>query len=54
MPKIQWSELPPELRDHFFDRAREREISFEDIYALKLRRETEPEAPGILSSKNCG
>jgi len=37
-----------------FDRAREREISFEDIYALKLWRETEPEAPGILSSKNCG
>jgi len=27
MPKIQWSNLPPELRDHRFERARERKIS---------------------------
>ncbi len=45
MPKIQWSELPPDLREHLFDRARERKITIEDLYALKLWRETEPQAP---------
>lgn len=45
MPKIQWKDLPPALRDHLFDRARAREVSFDDLYALKLWRESEPEAP---------
>ena len=45
MPKIQWTDLPPELRDHLFDRVRTREISAEDLYRLKLWRESEPEAP---------
>lgn len=45
MPKIQWSDLPPDLREHLFDRARERKITIEDLYALKLWRESEPEAP---------
>jgi hypothetical protein len=45
VPKIQWSELPPDLREHLFDRARERKITIEDLYALKLWRESEPQAP---------
>ncbi|MEX2147611.1 MAG: hypothetical protein WED01_11430 [Candidatus Rokuibacteriota bacterium] len=45
MPKIRWTDLPPDLRDHLFDRAAERKISAEDLYALKLWRESEPEAP---------
>ena len=45
MPKIQWTNLPPALRDHLFERLREREITAEDLYQLKLWRETEPEAP---------
>jgi hypothetical protein len=45
MPTIQWSDLPTPLRDHLFDRLRERHISAEDLYALKLWRETDPEAP---------
>jgi hypothetical protein len=45
MPKIQWTNLPAELRDHLFDRARERQISTEDLYQLKLWRESNPEAP---------
>ncbi len=45
MPKIQWTDLPPALRDHLFDRLRERKISPEDLYQLKLWRETEPDAP---------
>ena len=45
MPKIQWTDLPPALRDHLFERLRERKILAEDLYQLKLWRETEPEAP---------
>jgi hypothetical protein len=60
MPKIQWTNLPPALRDHLFDRLREREISAEDLYRLKQWRESEPEAPDGLwykdfaSFKICG
>jgi hypothetical protein len=45
MPKIQWSDLPPALRDHLFERLRERKITVEDLYKLKRWRESEPEAP---------
>ena len=54
MPKIQWSDLPPDLREHLFDRARERKIAVEDLYALKLWRESEPEAPEGLWYKDFG
>jgi len=45
MPKIQWTDLPPALRDLLFERLRERKIAAEDLYKLKLWRESEPEAP---------
>jgi hypothetical protein len=45
LPIIQWSNLPPALRDHLFDRLRERRITAEDLYQLKLWRESNPEAP---------
>ena len=45
MPKIQWSGLPPMLRDHLFERLRERKITADDLYQLKMWRESEPEAP---------
>ena len=45
MPKIQWTALPPALRDHLLERVRQREIPAEDLYELRLWRETEPEAP---------
>lgn len=54
MPKIQWSDLPTELRDHLFDRARERKITTEDLYELKQWRESEPEAPEGLWYKDFG
>jgi len=60
MPKIQWTDLPPALRDHLFDRLRERKITAEDLYRLKLWRESEPEAPegpwykDFRSFKVCG
>jgi len=45
MPKIQWTNLPPALRQHLFDRLAERKITAEDLYQLKLWRESNPEAP---------
>ena len=45
MPRIQWTDLPPALREHLFDRVRERKIDAEDLWLLKQWREFEPEAP---------
>jgi hypothetical protein len=45
MPKIRWTDLPPSLRQHLFDRVADRQIPAEDLYGLKLWRESEPEAP---------
>lgn len=45
MPKIQWTSLPPPLRDHLFERVRERKIDAEDLWRLKVWRESEPDAP---------
>ena len=54
MPKIQWTDLPPALRDHLFERLHQRKITAEDLYQLKLWRETEPEAPAGLWCKAFG
>lgn len=54
MPKIQWTSLPVALRDHLFQRVAERKIQAEDLYRLKLWRETEPEAPDGLWFKDFG
>ena len=45
MPKIQWIGLPQALRDHLFERLRERKITADDLYRLKEWRESEPDAP---------
>jgi hypothetical protein len=45
MPKIRWLNLPVSLRQHLFDRAKEREISMQDIFALEEWRKHAPEAP---------
>jgi transposase InsO family protein len=45
VPKIQWTDLPPALRDHLFDRLRDRKITLEDLYQLKLWRDSAPDAP---------
>jgi hypothetical protein len=54
MPRIRWTGLPISLRDHLFDRLRERKISPEDIYRLKVWRESEPDAPDGLWYKDFG
>jgi hypothetical protein len=45
MPKIQWTDLPAALREHLFDRVRERRIDAEDLWRLRVWRESEPDAP---------
>ena len=45
MSKIRWTDLPLSLRQHLFDRVADRQITAEDLYKLKLWRESEPEAP---------
>ena len=42
---MQWDALPTAIREHLLDRAREREVSFDDLYKLKLWRESNPDAP---------
>lgn len=54
MPKTQWAGLPPALRDHLFERLRERKITVEDLYQLKVWRESEPHAPDGLWYKDFG
>jgi hypothetical protein len=54
MRKIRWTNLPPSLRQHLFDRVADRQISVEDLYKLKLWRESEPEAPAGLWCKDFG
>ena len=54
MPRIRWSGLPPALRDHLFERLRERKITAEDLYQLKAWRESNPYAPDVLRYKDFG
>jgi hypothetical protein len=54
MPKIRWDGLPLALRDHLFERLRERKVSAEDLYRLKQWRESEPDAPDGAWYKDFG
>ncbi len=45
MPKTEWTNLPTALGNHLFDRRRNRKIAADDLYELKLWRESEPDAP---------
>jgi len=45
MPKIQWTNLPPALRNHLFDRLKDRQVTAEDLYKLRAWRESSPDAP---------
>jgi hypothetical protein len=45
VPKIQWTDLPPALRDHLFDRLRDRKVTVEDLYQLKLWESLSPRLP---------
>jgi hypothetical protein len=54
VPKIQWTDLRLALRDHLFDLLRDRKITVEDLYQLKLWRESEHEAPDGMWFKDFG
>ena len=54
MPKILWNDLPPALREHLFERLRERKVAADDLYRLKTWRESEPDAPDGLWFKDFG
>ncbi len=54
MPRIEWTGLPVALRDHLFERLRDRQITADDLYQLKLWRESEPEAPDGAWYKDFG
>jgi hypothetical protein len=45
MPKIRWTNLPEAIRKHLLLRLKDREITEDDLYRLKLWRESEPQAP---------
>jgi len=45
MPKIRWLDLPPPLRQHLFERAKERKITMDDLFALEEWRLHSPDVP---------
>jgi hypothetical protein len=54
MPKIQWLDLPPQIREHLMDRAKERRISMEDLFALEEWRKHSPDVPNGKWFKDFG
>ncbi len=54
MPKIEWTNLPPALRDHLFDRRAERMLTNDDLLLLKEWKESSPDAPDGLWYKDFG
>lgn len=54
MPKVQWTGLPEAIRKHLLLRLRDRQLSGEDLYQLKLWRESEPDAPDGAWYKDFG
>ena len=45
MPKIQWAHLPREKWAHLRDRAKERRISQDDLFALAEWKAEDPDVP---------
>ena len=54
MPRIQWTGLPLALREHLFERLRQRKITADDLYRLKIWRESDPDAPDGAWFKDFG
>lgn len=45
MPKIQWEHLPRDKWTHLRDRAKERQISQDDLFALAEWKAEDPDVP---------
>jgi len=54
MPKIKWEALPREKWSHLRDRAKERLISADDLFALAEWKATDPDVPEGLWYKDFG
>lgn len=54
MPKIEWESLPKEVKRHLFQRARERQVSIDDLARLEHWKASNPDAPDGLWYKDFG
>lgn len=54
MPKISWNSLPLRLKEHLIERLRERQITQDDLLALRIWIGTDPEVPDGAWWKNFG
>lgn len=54
MPKIQWERLPKEKWAHLRDRAKERQISQSDLFALAEWKAEEPDVPEEIGTRISG
>jgi hypothetical protein len=59
MPKIQWDRLPREKWAHLRERARERQISQDDLFELVEWKAQDPDVPEgdwykDFGTSNCG
>ena len=54
MPKISWQSLPLRLKQHLVERLHQREITQDDLQALRLWIGTDPEVPEGLWWKDFG
>ena len=54
MPKIQWESLPREKWAHLRDRAKERKISADDLFALAEWKAEDPDVPDGAWYKDFG
>ncbi len=45
MPKIQWEKLPRAMWQHLRQRAQERQISQDDLFAVAERKALHPDVP---------
>jgi hypothetical protein len=54
MPRIQWTILPANVREHLLDRVRKRAIRAQDLAALLAWINTKPELPEEAWCKDFG
>jgi hypothetical protein len=45
LPKIRFTQLPPDLVRHLTERVRERKISIQELQRIETWKASEPEAP---------
>jgi hypothetical protein len=51
MPKIQWERLPREKRSHVRERAKERQISEQNLFELAEWKMQDPDVPDATGAR---